>query len=141
MTGFPAPSEKSTPSSAPLWSPTATPSSSLGEQNSPAPPGANSHHSNGPTGSLPNNPLTPRGKSYKRHFPDWLSAYLQYTNNTEAPLDFHLWTGIATLSSICERHVGIEMGFFQGFANFSSSFVAHLALLTNPPRFALERTL
>src|SRR3990172_8667103 len=41
---------------------------------------------------------------------DWLSSYLEYTDNTEPPASYHLWTGISVISGVLQRKVWMEGG-------------------------------
>ena len=45
-----------------------------------------------------------------RSLNDWLSAYLNYTKNTEPPLTYHTWVGISVLASSLQRRVYMEWG-------------------------------
>lgn len=38
-----------------------------------------------------------------RNLPDWLKYYLKYTQNSEPPIQYHLWSGIAAISSCLRR--------------------------------------
>lgn len=46
----------------------------------------------------------------KRLLDDWLSSYIEYTENTEPPLSFHIWTAISVLIGALERKVYMEWG-------------------------------
>lgn len=46
----------------------------------------------------------------KRKAGDWLSTYLDYTENTEPPLSYHIWTGLSTIASALQRKVWIDWG-------------------------------
>jgi len=59
-----------------------------------------------------------------RHFPNWITAYEEYTQHSEAPLAFHRWTAIATIAGALRRRVRLEMGYFRWFPNFFLCFVA-----------------
>ncbi len=60
----------------------------------------------------------------KRHFPNWLDAYKEFSDNTEAPEVFHYWTGVATIAGALRRKVWIRMGHFKWYPNFFIFFVA-----------------
>lgn len=60
----------------------------------------------------------------KRHFSDWLQAYLEYTEYSESPLIFHFWAGVHTIAGALRRKVWLEMGYFQWYPNFYIIFVA-----------------
>lgn len=53
-----------------------------------------------------------------RHFQNWLTAYSQYTSDSESPREFHLWTGIWTIAGALRRRVWIDMRKFQWTPNF-----------------------
>ena len=44
----------------------------------------------------------------RRHFPDWIDAYMKYTDNTEPSDQFRLWTAIATVGAALERRVWLN---------------------------------
>ena len=44
----------------------------------------------------------------KRKLDDWLTAYLEYTENTESHLSYRIWTGIGVLSGALRRQVWIN---------------------------------
>lgn len=48
--------------------------------------------------------------SKKRNFPDWLSAYLEYTKNDYVPQIFDVWTGLSTISGALERKAWLIEG-------------------------------
>lgn len=43
-----------------------------------------------------------------RLLPDWIDSYLKFTENTEPPHSFRLWTAIATIGAALERKVFIH---------------------------------
>ena len=59
-----------------------------------------------------------------RHLPNWLTAYLDYTSASEAPENFHFWTGVSVIAGALRRHVWIDMGYFQWTPCFYIVFVA-----------------
>ncbi len=59
-----------------------------------------------------------------RNFPNFIEAYLRYTQHSEAPDHFHYWTAISTLAGAIRRQVWMEMGYFQWVPNFYIVFVA-----------------
>ena len=59
-----------------------------------------------------------------RYFPDWIAAYLEYTEHSEAPDVFHKWTAIATIAGALRRRVHVNMGYFKWYPNFFICFVA-----------------
>ncbi len=59
-----------------------------------------------------------------RNFPNFINGYIDYTDNLEAPLIFHLWTGIATVAGALRGKCWIDMGYFKWKPNFFVVFVA-----------------
>lgn len=53
----------------------------------------------------------------KRKLPDWLTGYLQYVDNTEPPLSYHIWTAIGTITSALQRKVYLRWGHETIYAN------------------------
>jgi len=60
----------------------------------------------------------------KRVLKDWLSAYMEYSQFSEAPDKFHFWTGVSAIAGALRRRVWIDMGYFQWTPNFYIIFVA-----------------
>ena len=69
----------------------------------------------------------------KRNFENWIQAYLQFTEASEAPATFHFWTAISTIAGALRRRVWIDEGEFQWTPNFYIVFVA-------PPGVATKTT-
>lgn len=63
-------------------------------------------------------------KPRKRLLGNWIKAYLEYTEHTEAPENFHLWTAIGTIAGALRRKVWFDMGTFTWTPNFYIVFVA-----------------
>ncbi len=61
-----------------------------------------------------------------RHFPDFLSAYIDYASNEYAPEQFTRWTGLSVLAGALERKVWLPEG---NYCNYPNLFV----LLTSGP--------
>lgn len=59
-----------------------------------------------------------------RKFPDWLSAYLAFTEGTEAPRIMHFWCGVSCIAACLRRKVWIDMKRFKWYPNFYIIFVA-----------------
>jgi len=55
---------------------------------------------------------------------NWIDAYLEFTQHTEAPEAFHKWTAISTIAGALRRKVWIDQGFYQYVPNFYIVFVA-----------------
>lgn len=45
-----------------------------------------------------------------RKLPDWIEAFMLYTDNTEPPTLFRKWTAISTIASALQRKVRVEWG-------------------------------
>lgn len=69
----------------------------------------------------------------RRHFPNWLQAYLEYTRFSEAPDPLHFWTAISTIGGALRRRVWIDQRQFSWTPNFYIIFVA-------PPGVATKST-
>lgn len=59
-----------------------------------------------------------------RQFKDWLPAYLDYTNGTEAPRIMHFWSGVSAIAAVLRRRVWIDMTRFKWYPNFYIILVA-----------------
>lgn len=59
-----------------------------------------------------------------RNHKDWLQAYLQYTQYSEAPRYMHFWTGVSTIAACLRRKVWIDEVFFRWYPSFYIIFVA-----------------
>jgi hypothetical protein len=62
--------------------------------------------------------------STPRNFPDWLTAYIEHTQHSEAPAYMHFWTGVATIGGALRRHVWIDQLTFRWYPNFFVVIVA-----------------
>ena len=52
-----------------------------------------------------------------RNFPNWLQAYCEYSQNTEAPERMRMWCGISAIAGALRRKVWIDMAYFQWYAD------------------------
>lgn len=68
-----------------------------------------------------------------RKLQNWIAAYNQYTEFTEAPRDFHSWTAISTIAGAMGRSCWIDMGVFKMYPSFYIILVA-------PPGIATKST-
>lgn len=68
-----------------------------------------------------------------RIFENWLDAYVEYTDNTEAPREFHKWTAISTVAGALGRKCFVRIGRFELQPSFYITFVA-------PPGVATKST-
>jgi hypothetical protein len=48
-----------------------------------------------------------------RELSDWLGGYLQYTENTESPLNYHIWAGLSVIAGALQRKVYLRWGLGQ----------------------------
>lgn len=49
--------------------------------------------------------------------PNWIEAYLKYTQYQQAPERFHIWTALSVLASAVQRNVYRDRVFFKTFPN------------------------
>lgn len=68
-----------------------------------------------------------------RNYQHWLKAYLDFTNDSESPTEFHFWTGVSTLAGALRRRVWIDMKKFQWTPNF-------YIILVGPPGLVKKST-
>ena len=61
-----------------------------------------------------------------RHFENWVTAYAQYTEDTEPPPSYHVWTGIYVVASALQRKVWLQFGRRRLFPNL-------YIILVSPP--------
>ncbi len=59
-----------------------------------------------------------------RNFPNWIQEYMNYSAQSEAPNQFHFWTGVSCIAGALRRKVWIDMGYFEWTPNFYIVFVA-----------------
>lgn len=48
-----------------------------------------------------------------RELTNWLDAYLEYTEETESPISYHTWCGLATVAGALQRKVYLRWGIGQ----------------------------
>lgn len=48
---------------------------------------------------------------------DWLEYYLKFSQNTESPRLYHVWTGIVTIASVMQRKCWLDWGFDYIYPN------------------------
>jgi len=53
----------------------------------------------------------------KRKLHDWLTSYIKYTENSEAPTSYHAWVGISCIAATLQRHVYMVRGHAKIYAN------------------------
>lgn len=59
-----------------------------------------------------------------RRLPDWIKAYLDFSQHSEAPDKFHFWTAASVVAGALRRRVWIDQGYFQWTPNMYVVFVA-----------------
>lgn len=62
--------------------------------------------------------------TYKRHFPDWLTAFQNYASFGEAPRRMYFFVGLSTLAGALRRHVWIDQYYFKWYVNLYTILVA-----------------
>ena len=60
----------------------------------------------------------------RRHFGNWVSAFMEYASFSEAPRHMHFWTAVSTIAGALRRKVWIDMAYFQWYPNFYIILVA-----------------
>lgn len=65
-----------------------------------------------------------------RHFSHWLKEYCRFTATSEAPLDFHFWTGVSTIAACLRRRVWRDELLFRWTPNFYIIFVGPPGIVT-----------
>jgi len=48
---------------------------------------------------------------------DWITTYLQYTEDTEPPVSYHAWTGLSIIASALQRRAWVQWGFDSIYPN------------------------
>ena len=69
----------------------------------------------------------------QRELKNWISSYVEYVDNTEAPIEYHLWSAISTIAGALNRKCWLNMGIFNLYPSFYIVFVA-------PPGVATKST-
>lgn len=59
-----------------------------------------------------------------RILPDWLGSFLDYTDNSEPPQTFRLWTGISCVAAALKRKCILPFGYLRIFPNMYIVLVA-----------------
>lgn len=66
----------------------------------------------------------------ERNYKNWLQAYMNYTQHSEAPELFHFWTAVSMIGGALRRQVWIEERTFQWTPNFYIVLVAPAGVAT-----------
>lgn len=59
-----------------------------------------------------------------RHFPDWITAFMEYASYGEAPRHMYFWSGVSALAGALRRRVWIDQAYFKWHPNFYIILVA-----------------
>lgn len=59
-----------------------------------------------------------------RSLPDWIDAYLKFTNNTEPPILFRKWTAISVIAATLQRKCYLPWGSLTFYPNMYNILVA-----------------
>lgn len=59
-----------------------------------------------------------------RKLKNWLEAYMQYADHTEAPRRMHFWAGVSAIAGALRRKAYIDQYYFRWFPSFYIVFVA-----------------
>ena len=62
--------------------------------------------------------------TYKRHFPDWIKAFIEYASFGEAPPRMYFYVALSTIAGALQRHVWIDQHYFKWYANLYVILVA-----------------
>ena len=60
----------------------------------------------------------------ERNLEDWLNGFLQYTNNSEPPRTFRLWTGLSVVAAALQRKCVLHWGSLDFYPNLYVVLVA-----------------
>ena len=66
----------------------------------------------------------------RRHFTNWLKAFTEHAKLSEAPREFHFWTGVSTIASVLRRRVWIDQRHFEWVPNFYIILVGPAGVVT-----------
>lgn len=69
----------------------------------------------------------------RRHYEDWIAAYLDYSSYSEAPKRIRFWCAVSALAGALRRRVWIDMAYFQWTPNF-------FIILVGPPGIVSKST-
>lgn len=53
----------------------------------------------------------------QRLLPDWIAAYLKYTEDTEPPRSYHTWVAVSCIAGALQRRVHLQFGSERIYAN------------------------
>lgn len=79
--------------------------------------------------------------STPRNYPHWLQAYTAYTENTEAPMLFHFWSGVSAIAGALRRKVWIDQVFFEWVGNFYIVLVSEPGIVNKSTTIGIAKDL
>lgn len=53
-----------------------------------------------------------------RHRTDWLTSFLEFTENSEPPPTYRLWTALSVIAACLRRKVKLDLGMLTFYPNF-----------------------
>lgn len=59
-----------------------------------------------------------------RQLPDWIDAWMEYTEESESPKSFHLWAAISTIAACLQRKCYLQWGALTRYPNMYIVLVA-----------------
>ena len=77
----------------------------------------------------------------KRHYSDWIKAFVSYASIGEAPVGMYFWTGVSTVAGALRRRVWIDQGFFRWLSNFYIILVAPPGIVSKSTTAAIGMNL
>lgn len=72
---------------------------------------------------------------------DWLKTYIDYTAQSEAPREFHFWTGVSTIAGALQRKVWIYQKYFNWVPNFYIVLVAPAGVVSKSTSIGMGQKL
>lgn len=65
-----------------------------------------------------------------RHFDDWISAFLEYTDHMESPKIMRTWAAVSAIAGALRKHVWIDQDMFRWTPNLFVIFVGPPGVIT-----------
>lgn len=59
----------------------------------------------------------------EREAGNWVDAYMEYTDESESPDAYHVWTALSSLASVARRNVWLDQGIYLLFPNMYVALV------------------
>lgn len=76
-----------------------------------------------------------------RHYPDWLSAFIDYAQYGEAPKRMYFWVGVSAIAGALRRRVWIDQTYFKWHPNFYLILVAPPGIVSKSTTAAISMNL